>query len=133
MFLMKIKKIREFFLKIVISLLFFNIFYLPILILNNISAIEILTLMIVSIIIEFVITKLYRLLFKIDKKVKLPAPISTTIFLISILSAILITKVNISIKTILALITLNIIFIGLGKVLTAIDKKLSKTIDKLDN
>ena len=89
--------------------------------------------MIVSIIIEFVITKLYRLLFKIDKKVKLPAPISTTIFLISILSAILITKVNISIKTILALITLNIIFIGLGKVLTAIDKKLSKTIDKLDN
>ena len=89
--------------------------------------------MIVSIIIEFVITKLYRLLFKIDKKVKLPAPISTTIFLISILSAILITKVNISIKTIHALITLNIIFIGLGKVLTAIDKKLSKTIDKLDN
>ncbi len=130
---MNIQKIREVFLKIVISLLFFNIFYLPILILNNISAIEILTLMIVSIIIEFVITKLYRLLFKIDKKVKLPAPISTTIFLISILSAILITKVNISIKTILALITLNIIFIGLGKVLTAIDKKLSKTIDKLDN
>ena len=130
---MNIQKIREVFLKIVISLLFFNIFYLPILILNNISAIEILTLMIVSIIIEFTITKLYRLLFKIDKKVKLPAPISTTIFLISILSAILITKVNISIKTILALITLNIIFIGLGKVLTAIDKKLSKTIDKLDN
>ena len=130
---MNIQKIREVFLKIVISLLFFNIFYLPILILNNISAIEILTLMIVSIIIEFVITKLYRLLFKIDKKVKLPAPISTTIFLISILSAILITKVNISIKTILVLITLNIIFIGLGKVLTAIDKKLSKTIDKLDN
>ena len=89
--------------------------------------------MIVSIIIEFVITKLYRLLFKIDKKVKLPAPISTTIFLISILSAILITKVNISIKTILVLITLNIIFIGFGEVLTAIDKKLSKTIDKLDN
>ena len=130
---MNIQKIREVFLKIVISLLFFNIFYLPILILNNISAKEILTLMIVSIIIEFTITKLYRLLFKIDKKVKLPAPISTTIFLISILSAILITKVNISIKTILALITLNIIFIGLGKVLTAIDKKLSKTIDKLDN
>ena len=75
---MNIQKIREVFLKIVISLLFFNIFYLPILILNNISAIEILTLMIVSIIIEFVITKLYRLLFKIDKKVKLPAPISTT-------------------------------------------------------
>ena len=74
---MNIQKIREVFLKIVISLLFFNIFYLPILILNNISAIEILTLMIVSIIIEFVITKLYRLLFKIDKKVKLPAPIST--------------------------------------------------------
>ena len=130
---MNIQKIREVFLKIVISLLFFNIFYLPILILNNISAIEILTLMIVSIIIEFVITKLYRLLFKIDKKVKLPAPISTTIFLISILSAILITKVNISIKTILVLITLNIIFIGFGEVLTAIDKKLSKTIDKLDN
>ena len=130
---MNIQKIREVFLKIALSVLFFNIFYLPILILNNISAIEILTLMIVSIIIEFVITKLYRLLFKIDKKVKLPAPISTTIFLISILSAILITKVNISIKTILALITLNIIFIGLGKVLTAIDKKLSKTIDKLDN
>ena len=130
---MNIQKIREVFLKIVISLLFFNIFYLPILILNNISAIEILTLMIVLIIIEFIITKLYRLLFKIDKKVRIPAPISTTIFLISILSTVLITKVNISIKTILALIALNIIFIGLGKVLTAIDKKLSKTIDKLDN
>ena len=90
-------------------------------------------LMITSVIIEFIITKLYRLLFKIDKKVRIPAPISTTIFLISILSAVLITKVNISIKTILALIVLNIIFIGLGKVLTAIDKKLSKTIDKLDN
>ena len=117
----------------IISLLFFNIFYLPILILNNISAIEILTLMIISIIIEFIITKLYRLLFKIDKQVKIPAPISTTIFLISILSSILITKVNISIKTILALITLNIIFIGLGKVLTAIDKKLSNIIHKLDD
>lgn len=89
--------------------------------------------MIVSIIIEFIITKLYRLLFKIDKKVRIPAPISTTIFLISILSSILITKVNISIKTIVALITLNIIFIGLGKVLTAIDKKLSKIINKLDD
>ena len=89
--------------------------------------------MITSVIIEFIITKLYRLLFKIDKKVRISAPISTTIFLISILSAVLITKVNISIKTILALIALNIIFIGLGKVLTAIDKKLSKTIDKLDN
>lgn len=130
---MNIQKIREVFLKIVLSLLFFNIFYLPILILNNISTIEILMLMITSVIIEFIITKLYRLLFKIDKKVRIPAPISTTIFLISILSAILITKVNISIKTILALITLNIILIGLGKVLTAIDKKLSKTIDKLDN
>lgn len=130
---MNIQKIREVFLKIVISLLFFNIFYLPILILNNISAIEILTLMIISIIIEFIITKLYRLLFKIDKQVKIPAPISTTIFLISILSSILITKVNISIKTILALITLNIIFIGLGKVLTAIDKKLSNIIHKLDD
>lgn len=130
---MNIQKFREVFLKIVLSLLFFNIFYLPILILNNISTIEILMLMITSVIIEFIITKLYRLLFKIDKKVRIPAPISTTIFLISILSAILITKVNISIKTILALITLNIIFIGLGKVLTAIDKKLSKTIDKLDN
>ena len=130
---MNIQKIREVFLKIVISLLFFNIFYLPILILNNISTIEILMLMITSVIIEFIITKLYRLLFKIDKKVRIPAPISTTIFLISILSASLITKVNISIKTILALITLNIIFIGLGKVLTAIDKKLSKTIDKLNN
>lgn len=130
---MNIQKIREVFLKIVLSLLFFNIFYLPILILNNISTIEILMLMITSVIIEFIITKLYRLLFKIDKKVRIPAPISTTIFLISILSAILITKVNISIKTILALIALNIVFIGLGKVLTAIDKKLSKTIDKLDN
>ena len=130
---MNIQKIREVFFKIVLSLLFFNIFYLPILILNNISTIEILMLMITSVIIEFIITKLYRLLFKIDKKVRIPAPISTTIFLISILSAVLITKVNISIKTILALITLNIIFIGLGKVLTAIDKKLSKTIDKLDN
>lgn len=130
---MNIQKIREVFLKIVISLLFFNIFYLPILILNNISAIEILILMIVSIIIEFIITKLYRLLFKIDKKVRIPAPISTTIFLISILSSILITKVNISIKTIVALITLNIIFIGLGKVLTAIDKKLSNIIHKLDD
>ena len=130
---MNIQKIREVFFKIVLSLLFFNIFYLPVLILNNISTIEILMLMIISVIIEFIITKLYRLLFKIDKKVRIPAPISTTIFLISILSAILITKVNISIKTILALITLNIIFIELGKVLTAIDKKLSKTIDKLDN
>jgi hypothetical protein len=130
---MNIQKIREVFLKIVLSLLFFNIFYLPVLILNNISTIEILMLMIISIIIEFIITKLYRLLFKIDKKVRIPAPISTTIFLISILSAILITKVNISIKTILVLITLNIIFIGFGEVLTAIDKKLSKTIDKLDN
>ena len=130
---MNIQKIREVFLKIVLSLLFFNIFYLPILILNNISTIEILMLMITSVIIEFIITKLYRLLFKIDKKVRIPAPISTTIFLISILSAILITKVNISIKTILVLITLNIIFIGFGEVLTAIDKKLSKTIDKLDN
>ena len=89
--------------------------------------------MITSVIIEFIITKLYRLLFKIDKKVRIPAPISTTIFLISILSSILITKVNISIKTILALIALNIIFIGLGKVLTAIDKKLSNIIHKLDN
>ena len=130
---MNIQKIREVFLKIVISLLFFNIFYLPILILNNISAIEILTLMIVSIIIEFIITKLYRLLFKIDKKVRIAAPISTTIFLISILSSILITKVNISIKTILALITLNIIFIGLGKVLAAINKKLSDILEKLDD
>ena len=130
---MNIQKIREVFLKIVLSLLFFNIFYLPILILNNISTIEILMLMITSVIIEFIITKLYRLLFKIDKKVRIPAPISTTIFLISILSAVLITKVNIIIKTILALIALNIIFIGLGKVLTAIDKKLSKTIDKLDD
>ena len=130
---MNIQKFREVFFKIVLSLLFFNIFYLPILILNNISTIEILMLMITSVIIEFIITKLYRLLFKIDKKLRIPAPISTTIFLISILSAILITKVNISIKTILALITLNIIFIGLGKVLTTIDKKLSKTIDKLDN
>lgn len=130
---MNIQKIREVFLKIALSVLFFNIFYLPILILNNISAIEILTLMIVSIIIEFIITKLYRLLFKIDKKVKIPAPISTTIFLISILSSILITKVNISIKTIIALTTLNIIFIGLGKVLTAIDKKLSNIIHKLDD
>ena len=130
---MNIQKIREVFLKIVLSVLFFNIFYLPILILNNISAIEILTLMIVSIIIEFTITKLYRLLFKIDKKVRIPAPISTTIFLISILSSILITKVNISIKTILTLITLNIIFIGLGKVLTIIDNKLNKIIDKLDD
>ena len=130
---MNIQKIREVFFKIVLSLLFFNIFYLPILILNNISTIEILMLMITSVIIEFIITKLYRLLFKIDKKVRIPAPISTTIFLISILSAVLITKVNISIKTILALIALNIIFIGLGKVLTAIDKKLSKTIDKLDD
>ena len=130
---MNIQKIREVFLKIVISLLFFNIFYLPILILNNISAIEILILMIVSIIIEFIITKLYRLLFKIDKKVRIPAPISTTIFLILILSSILITKVNISIKTIVALITLNIIFIGLGKVLTIIDNKLNKIIDKLDD
>ena len=103
------------------------------LILNNISAKEILTLMIVSIIIEFIITKLYRLLFKIDKKVRIPAPISTTIFLILILSSILITKVNISIKTIVALITLNIIFIGLGKVLTIIDNKLNKIIDKLDD
>lgn len=130
---MNIQKIREVFLKILLSLLFFNIFYLPILILNNISAKEILTLMIVSIIIEFTITKLYRLLFKIDKKARIPAPISTTIFLISILSSILITKVNISIKTILALITLNIIFIGLGKVLTIIDNKLNKIIDKLDD
>ena len=130
---MNIQKIREVFLKILLSLLFFNIFYLPILILNNISAKEILTLMIVSIIIEFTITKLYRLLFKIDKKARIPAPISTTIFLILILSSILITKVNISIKTILALITLNIIFIGLGKVLTIIDNKLNKIIDKLDD
>jgi len=130
---MNIQKIREVFLKILLSLLFFNIFYLPILILNNISAKEILTLMIVSIIIEFIITKLYRLLFKIDKKARIPAPISTTIFLISILSSILITKVNISIKTIVALITLNIIFIGLGKVLTIIDNKLNKIIDKLDD
>ena len=130
---MNIQKIREVFLKILLSLLFFNIFYLPILILNNISAKEILTLMIVSIIIEFTITKLYRLLFKIDKKVRIPAPISTTIFLILILSSILITKVNISIKTIVALITLNIIFIGLGKVLTIIDNKLNKIIDKLDD
>ena len=52
---MNIQKIREVFLKIVLSLLFFNIFYLPILILNTIS---------------------------------------TTIFLISILSAVLITKVK---------------------------------------
>ena len=130
---MNIQKFIEVFLKIVLSLLFFNIFYLPILILNNISAIEILTLMIVSIIIEFIITKLYRLLFKIDKKVRIAAPISTTIFLISILSSILITKVNISIKTILALITLNIIFIGLGKVLAAINKKLSDILEKLDD
>ena len=130
---MNIPKIIEVFLKIVLSLLFFNIIYLPILILNNISAIEILTLMIVSIIIEFIITKLYRLLFKIDKKLKIPAPISTMLFLISILSAILITEINISIKTILALIALNIIFIGLGKVLTAIDKKLSNIIHKLDD
>ena len=65
---MNIQKIREVFFKIVLSLLFFNIFYLPVLILNNISTIEILMLMIISVIIEFIITKLYRLLFKIDKK-----------------------------------------------------------------
>lgn len=60
-----------------------------------------LTLIIASIIIEFIITTLYKLLFKIDKKVRIPAPISTTLFLISILSA--------------------------------IDKKLSNIIDKLDD
>lgn len=62
---------------------------------------KMLTLIIASIIIEFIITTLYKLLFKIDKKVRIPAPISTTLFLISILSA--------------------------------IDKKLSNIIDKLDD
>ena len=87
----------------------------------------------VSIIIEFIITKLYRLLFNIDKKVRIPNPISTLLFLISIISSILITKVNISIKTIIVLIALNIIFISLGKLLDAINKKLSNIIDRLND
>lgn len=130
---MNIQKIIKVILTIVLSLSFFNILYLPILILNNISTIEILKLMSVSIIIEFIITKLYRLLFNIDKKVRIPNPISTILFLISIISSILITKVNISIKTIIVLIALNIIFISLGKILDAINKKLSNIIDKLDD
>ena len=90
--------------------------------------------MIVSIIIEFIITKLYRLLFKIDEKVKLPAPISTTIFLISILSAILITKVNISIKNNSCINNIEYYNIyRIRKALTAIDKKLSNIIHKLDD
>ena len=87
----------------------------------------------VSIIIEFIITKLYRLLFNIDKNVRIPNPISTMLFLISIISSILITKVNISVKTIIVLIALNIIFISLGKILDAINKKLSNIIDKLND
>ena len=130
---MNIQKIIKVILTIVLSLSFFNILYLPILILNNISTIEILKLMSVSIIIEFIITKLYRLLFNIDKKVRIPNPISTMLFLISIISSILITKVNISIKTIIVLIALNIIFISLGKILDTINKKLSNIIDKLDD
>lgn len=130
---MNIQKIIEVFLKIVLSLLFFNIIYLPILILNNISAIEILTLMIATTIIEFIIAKIYRLLFKIDKIDRIPRPISTMLFLISILISILITKINISIKTIIVLISLNIILIGLEKVLASINKKLSNIIDKLDD
>ena len=130
---MNIKKIIKVVLTIVLSLSLFNILYLPILILNNISTIEILKLMSVSIIIEFIITKLYRLLFNIDKKVRIPNPISTMLFLISIISSILITKVNISVKTIIVLIALNIIFISLGKILDAINKKLSNIIDKLND
>lgn len=130
---MNMQKIIEVFLKVVLSLLFFNIFYLPILVLNNISAIEILTLMIATIIIEFIIAKLYRLLFKIDKIDRIPRPISTMLFLIAILISILITKINISIKTIIVLISLNIILIGLEKVLASINKKLSNIIDKLDD
>ena len=130
---MNMQKIIEVFLKVVLSLLFFNIFYLPILILNNISAIEILTLMIATIIIEFIIAKLYRLLFKIDKIDRIPRPISTMLFLIAILISILITKINISIKTIIVLISLNIILIGLEKVLASINKKLSNIIDKLND
>lgn len=130
---MNMQKFIEVFLKIVLSLLFFNIFYLPILILNNISAIEILTLMIATIIIEFIIAKIYRLLFKIEKKVRIPRPISTMLFLISILISILITKINISIKTIIVLISLNIILIGLEKVLASLNDKLSNIIDKLDD
>lgn len=121
---MNIQKIIEVFLKIVLSLLFFNIFYLPILILNNISAIEILTFMIATIIIEFIIAKLYRLLFKIDKRDRIPRPISTMLFLISILISILITKINISIQTIIVLISLSIILISLEKVLASINKKI---------
>lgn len=79
---MNIQKIIEVFLKIVLSLLFFNIIYLPILILNNISSIEILPLMIATIIIEFIIAKLYRFLFKIDKIDRIPRPISSMLFLI---------------------------------------------------
>ena len=130
---MNIRKIIKVVLTIVLSLSFFNILYLPILILNNISTIEILKLMSVSIIIEFIITKLYRLLFNIDKNVRIPNPISTMLFLISIISSILITKVNISVKTIIVLIALNIIFISLGKILDAINKKLSNIIDKLND
>lgn len=130
---MNIQKIIEVFLKIILSLLFFNIIYLPILILNNISAIEILTLMITTVIIEFIIAKLYRLLFRIDKLVRIPRPISTMLFLISILISILITKINISIKTIIVLISLNIFFIVLEKVLTSINKKLSDILEKLDD
>ena len=130
---MNMQKIIEVFLKIVLSLLFFNIFYLPILILNNISAIEILTLMIATIIIEFIIAKLYRLLFKIGKINRIPRLISTMLFLISILISILITKINISIQTIIVLISLNIILIGLEKVLASINKKLSDILEKLDD
>lgn len=130
---MNIQKIIKVILTIVLSLSFFNILYLPILILNNISTIEILKLMSVSIIIEFIITKVYRLLFNIDKKVRIPNPISTMLFLISIISSILITKVNISIKTIIVLIALNIIFISLGKVLASANKKLSDILEKLDD
>ena len=75
--------------------------------------------MISTIIIEFIIAKLYRSLFKIDKIDRIPKPISTMLFLISILISILITKINISINTIIVLMTLNIILIGLEKVLSS--------------
>lgn len=87
----------------------------------------------VSIIIEFIITKLYRLLFNIDKKVRIPNPISTMLFLISIITSILITKINISIQTIIVLISLNIFFIGLEKVLASTNKKLSDILEELDD
>jgi len=106
----------------VITLVFFNIFYWPIVILNDISTTKILILTILILVIESAIYKLCRWLYKIDKKTLPSIFISLSIFLISIFSAILITNTNINMKTIFVLIILYIFFLLIAKSLISMTK-----------